>query len=162
MGFACSNELEIGSGSPEERRRAAQLVPSLEAVDESSLAASERGELNVLRFSSEDGIPEEGVIAIAAQFPELTFLLVYYSRDGGFYGYLRTGPGGTDSGSEDIEAQSSAEDGDYEMPEALRALWGGRHSIRAGAVRPGDGKDIAKAEKVPGALGLHPMARIKG
>ena len=110
----------LARGAP--ARRAARAEPR--GRDESSLAASERGELNVLRFSSEDGIPEEGVIAIAAQFPELTFLLVYYSRDGGFYGYLRTGPGGTDSGSEDIEAQSSAEDGDYEMPEAFERYGG--------------------------------------
>jgi hypothetical protein len=126
MGFACQNELEIGGASDEERRRASQLVPSLEAVDESSVANAERGELTVLRFSSEDDVPEEGVAAIAAQFPELSFLLVYYSRDGGFYGYLRIGPGGMDSGSEDIEDQSfgPSRDGGYEMPELIERFGG--------------------------------------
>jgi hypothetical protein len=125
MGFSCVNELEIRGGSAEERRSAAALATALDSVDDSSPSREEAPERLVLRFESVDGLPEEGVAAIAAQFPELSFTLVYYSREGGFYGCSRTGPEGSEAMSEDLEAEAGeGGQGAYGAPELFERYGG--------------------------------------
>ena len=114
MGFTCDNELEISGGSDEERRGAAALALALDSIDEDGLYRGERDASIALRFRSVDALPEEGIAAIAGRFPALSFTLVYYSRDGGFFGYAKTGASGEASESEDI----------VEDPEAIAAVLG--------------------------------------
>lgn len=57
----------------------------------------------ILRFESENGLPEDELQAIATQFPSLDFTLVYYSMDGEFYGWAAAGTQGSSSESEDFD-----------------------------------------------------------
>jgi hypothetical protein len=102
MGFTCLNEIEIACGSEEERRRTADLVLAFDSVDEDSSSREERGQIIVLRFESVDDLPEDELALLAAQFPDLSFTLVYFSLDGEFFGYAKTGASGTAADSEDF------------------------------------------------------------
>jgi hypothetical protein len=92
MGFSCENEIVISGGTGEERGRAASLLLAAETIDEDSVSRKGLPEALVLRCESVDGLPEEEVLALSAQFPELDVLIVYFSKDGEFYGYTRSGP----------------------------------------------------------------------
>ncbi len=115
MGFTCMNEIEIRGGTEAERGAAASLILAVETVDEESASREERASSLDLRFESVDGLPEDEVAAIAPQFPSLSFTLVYYSLDGEFYGYARSGAGG--------EAAAESED----FGEGTRDEIGRRH-----------------------------------
>ena len=115
--FVCENEIEIIGGTEAERGRAAGLILVLDCVDEDSSTSSESAgpaASLVLRFKSVDGLPEEELVALAPQFPELSFTLVYFSLDGEFFGYARSGAGGQAAESDDLD-------------EAARELVGRRH-----------------------------------
>jgi hypothetical protein len=103
MGFTSDNEISIVGGSEVERRRAALLFLAPDCVDEDSLSQGERPDALVLRFDSVDGLPEADLAFIAAQFPELSFALAYFSKDGEFFGYARAGAGGEAAESDDLD-----------------------------------------------------------
>jgi hypothetical protein len=102
MGFTCDDEFEIRGGSAEDRRAAAALIIALDCVDEDSVSRAERDEALVLRLKSVDGLPENELMALAPQFPALSFTLVYFSLDGEFFGYARAGASGEGGDSEDF------------------------------------------------------------
>jgi hypothetical protein len=102
MGFTCQNEAELAGGSAEERRKAAALLLAVDCVDEDT-AYRKESELSLLvGFDSRDGLPEEELSSIAGQFPSLSLVLVYFSLDGEFYGYARSGGGKEEAESEDF------------------------------------------------------------
>jgi hypothetical protein len=104
MAFVCLNEIEILGGASPERAKAAELILAFASVDELSLSRREEGEGFLrLRVESEDGLPEEELAALAPQFPELSFTLVYFSLDGEFYGYARRGAAGEAAESADFD-----------------------------------------------------------
>jgi hypothetical protein len=110
MAFTCVDEIEISGGSEEERRRAAALILSAESVDEDSVSQREALQTGgtqprpslLLRLESVDGLPEEEIQALAPQFPDLSFTLVYFSLDGEFFGYAKVGAAGVEAESEDF------------------------------------------------------------
>lgn len=104
MGFTCENEIEIKGGTPKDREAAALLILAAESIDEGSAKRSEGPESLVLRCLSADGIPEEETVNLAGQFPGLSLSIVYFSKDGEFYGFARTGSGGDAAESSDLEA----------------------------------------------------------
>jgi hypothetical protein len=131
MGFTCISELEISGGTESDRRAAAALVLASDSVDEDSASREERASSLVLRFESVDGLPEEELVTIAPQFSELSFLLVYFSRDGEFYGYARRGARVEGAESAALEEAESAD-----LEEADLESIGRRHD--------GDGIAFAK------------------
>jgi hypothetical protein len=110
MAFTCVDEIEISGGSEEERRRAAALILAAESVDEDSVSQREALQTGgtpprpslLLRLESVDGLPEEEIQALAPQFPDLSFTLVYFSLDGEFFGYAKVGAAGVEAESEDF------------------------------------------------------------
>lgn len=102
MSFACDCELEIQGGAEADRRTAARIILAADCVAE-ELGASEAEDSVRLRFSSVDGIPEDELASAAPQFPELSFALAYFSKDGEFFGYSRTGVSGQAGESEDFD-----------------------------------------------------------
>lgn len=104
MGFVCENEIEIEGCAEAERRKAASMLSALDIIDEESLSEEERPGCLELRFQSVDGLPEEEAMALAAQFPGLAVRLAYFSKDGEFYGFSRSGPEGDSAESADLEA----------------------------------------------------------
>lgn len=111
MVFTCSNEIEISGGSQADRLAAAALILAIDSVDESTAksrgaeesgAGGESRPVLLVTLESVDGLPEKELGAIAAQFPALAFTLVYYSRDGEFYGYAKAGAEGDAAESEDF------------------------------------------------------------
>jgi hypothetical protein len=109
MAFTCRNEIVIRGGSEEERRRAAALILAVDSVDEDSASRDERPQALVLRLESVDGLPEDELRALAPQFPELSFTLIYFSLDGEFYGYARLQPAG-EGAAEAAESEDFGED----------------------------------------------------
>jgi hypothetical protein len=103
MAFTCVNEIEIDGGSEDERRRASDLILAADSADEDSASREERDLVLTLRFGSADGLPEEELASLAAQFPGLSFTLAYFSLDGEFFGYARAGAGGEAAESEDFD-----------------------------------------------------------
>jgi hypothetical protein len=103
MAFNCDCELEIGGGTEADRRAAAGLVLAADCVDEGGASRNAGASSILLRFTSVDGLPEDELAAIMPQFPELSLALVYFSRNGEFYGYARMGAGGEASESEDFD-----------------------------------------------------------
>ena len=103
MAFTCINEIEIEGGTDEERGRAASIVLVSDSVDEDSSSRDVRGQTIVLRFQSIDDLPEGELASIAAEFPGLAFTLLYFSLDGEFFGYTRTGAKGEAAESEDFD-----------------------------------------------------------
>ncbi|MGA2547097.1 MAG: AraC family transcriptional regulator [Rectinemataceae bacterium] len=110
MVFTCVDEIEISGGSEEERRRAAALILAAESVDEGRASRRETLQARgaqprpslLLRLESVDGLPEEEIQALAPQFPDLSFTLVYFSLDGEFFGYAKVGAAGGAAESEDF------------------------------------------------------------
>ena len=103
MSFSCLNEIEIRGGSEEDRRRAASVLSSADYVDDESLSSSASAERLLLRYESLDGLPGDELAALGRQFPELSFLLVYASLDGEFFGMERSGSGGEAVESADFD-----------------------------------------------------------
>jgi hypothetical protein len=108
MGFTCINEIEISGLAEEDRRAAAKLLLAADYANDAaaSLQDSQRAAAEpslVLRFESADGLPEEEIATVAAQFPGLSIALAYFSLDGEFYGYARAGSSGVGAESEDFE-----------------------------------------------------------
>jgi hypothetical protein len=145
MAFTCVNELEISGGSEEERRAASALVLAAESADEgtamlretepaASGASGQAAPLLVLRFQSVDGLPEEELAAMAPQFPALSFTLAYFSLDGEFFGYAKTGAGDSGPGAAAAESADFADD--------TRDIVGRRH----------DGDGIAFVKETYGLL----------
>jgi hypothetical protein len=118
MAFACENEIEIRGGEADDRRKAADLLFVLDIVDESSKSQRESPDALELRFQSVDGLPEEEAMALVEQFPALDVTLVYFSKDGEFFGYARSGPGGSDC------AADSADLGEKDLDELGRSFNG--------------------------------------
>jgi hypothetical protein len=117
MAFTCVNEARIEGGSEEERRRAATLVLAADSADEDSASRKEDESSLTLRFESVDGLPEAELTSLAEQFPGLSFTMIYFSLDGEFFGYSRSGAGGEGAESEDFdedtrEAAGKRYDGD--------------------------------------------------
>jgi hypothetical protein len=108
MGFSCRNEVAIAGGKADERNKAAALIAAEESVDEDSLSREEGDGYLSLRFESVDGMPEEEISILAAQFPELAFTLVYFSRDGEFCGYAKAGRESAFSGAESEDLDEAA------------------------------------------------------
>ena len=111
MTFTCDCEIEISGGTEEDRQKAAALLLAVDSVDENSVsrreaAQKERGNSGsrtlVLRFESVDGLPEDELVSIAPQFPDLSLTLIYFSLDGEFFGYARAGAVGPAAESEDF------------------------------------------------------------
>jgi hypothetical protein len=102
MSFTCRDEIEITGGTEEERRAAAALLLSSPSVDDDSVTRLEQGDSLVMRVESVDGLPEDEIAELAAQFPSLSLTLVYFSLDGEFYGYSKTGAAGSVAESEDF------------------------------------------------------------
>jgi hypothetical protein len=113
MGFMCDNEIEIRGGEESDRRKAATLLSVLDIVDEDSLSQSESPGVLDLRFRSVDGLPEEEAMALVEQFPGVAVTLAYFSKDGEFFGYSRSGAGGEDcaADSADLEEKDLGEVG---------------------------------------------------
>jgi hypothetical protein len=103
MAFTCDNEIEIDGGDAAERRAAANLVLASESVDEDSARRVESGGSLILRATSVDGLPEEELASLAIQFPGLSLTLVYFSKDGEFYGYAKAGPEESAAESDDFD-----------------------------------------------------------
>jgi hypothetical protein len=115
MSFTCDCVLEIGGGNAADRRAAASLILAAECIDESGAARHEGSSSLDLRFKSLDGLPEDELAAIAPHFPELVLALVYFSRDGEFCGYARSGAAGEAAESEDLDAGAlETLDSDYD------------------------------------------------
>jgi len=104
MSFTCDCMLEIMGGNAVDRQAAAGLILAADCVDESGAKRHEGSSSLDLRFESVDGLPEDELAAIAPHFPELALALVYFSRDGEFYGYTRSGAAGSAAESEDLDA----------------------------------------------------------
>jgi hypothetical protein len=111
MGFSCDCELEVDGGAEEERRKAAAIVLASDSVDEDSASQRETARMPsgpagptrlVMRFRSADGIPEGELAPIAELFPGLSLTLAYFSLDGEFFGYARSGAAGEAAESEDF------------------------------------------------------------
>jgi hypothetical protein len=102
MAFTCRNEIEILGGTEAERGKAADLVLAADCVDEDSAERGGTGSRLSLRLDSQDGLPEEELASIAAQFPGLSFTLVYFSLDGEFFGYAKLGASGGAAESADF------------------------------------------------------------
>lgn len=102
MAFTCIDDIEIRGGAEDERRKAAAIILAAECVDEDSASRAERPDRLVLRLESVDGLPEDELAELAAQFPGLSFTLAYISLDGEFYGYTKVGPEGAGAESEDF------------------------------------------------------------
>lgn len=113
MGFICENKVEIRGGEEVDRRKAAMIVTALDIVDDGSLSQEEKADALELRFQSVDGLPEEEAMALVEQFPGIAVSLVYFSKDGEFFGYARSGSGGSDcaADSADLEAKDLDEVG---------------------------------------------------
>lgn len=103
MGFTSTNGIEIRGGLAGDRRRAAELLLASESAGEEGVSQSETEASLFLRFESSDDLPEGQMAELAAQFPELSFELVYFSLDGEFYGYAKCGAEGEAAESEDFE-----------------------------------------------------------
>ena len=111
MTFTCDCEIEISGGTEEDRQKAAALLLEVDSVDEDSVsrwegAQKESGNSGprtlVLRFESVDGLPEDELVSIAPQFPDLSLTLIYFSLDGEFFGYAKAGAGGLAAESQDF------------------------------------------------------------
>jgi hypothetical protein len=112
MAFNCVNEIEIEGGSEGERRKAAELILAADSADEDSAVRGERGSVLILRFESRDGLPEAELASLGAQFPGLSFTMLYFSLDGEFFGYAKAGAGGEAAESEDLDEEVRAEVGE--------------------------------------------------
>jgi hypothetical protein len=106
MAFSCVNEVGIEGGSAEERRKAAELILAADSADEDSASRAEGGAGLTLRFESRDGLPEDQLSSLAAQFPGLSFAMLYFSLDGEFFGYAKAGAGGEAAESEDLDEEA--------------------------------------------------------
>jgi hypothetical protein len=107
VAFTSLNEIEIVGGTAEGRRAAAALFLASDSADEDSAAREDRSSFLVVRFESVDGLPEEDLQALAPQFPDLSFTLVYFSQDGEFYGYAKAGAEGSAAESDDFAEDAS-------------------------------------------------------
>jgi hypothetical protein len=105
MGFVCENEIVIRGGEESDRRKAAALLFVLDIVDENSQSQEERPDALELRFRSVDGLPEEEAMALVEQFPGIAVSLVYFSKDGEFFGYARSGAGGADCAADSADLE---------------------------------------------------------
>ena len=105
MGFVCENEIVIRGGEESNRRKAAALLFVLDIVDEDSQSQEERSDALKLRFRSIDGLPEEEAMALVEQFPGIAVSLVYFSKDGEFFGYARSGAGGDDCAADSADLE---------------------------------------------------------
>jgi hypothetical protein len=103
MSFTCDCELQIDGGGAADRRAAADIVLAAECVRDGGATRRETADSLAVRFPSEDGLPEDELAAAAPQFPGLSFTLVYFSRDGEFYGYARASEKGEADESEDLD-----------------------------------------------------------
>jgi hypothetical protein len=103
MGFVCENEIEIRGGEDSDRRKAAALLLALDIVDDDSQSLKERPDVLELRFQSIDGLPEEEAMALVEQFPGVAVSLVYFSKDGEFFGYARSGAGSSDCAADSAD-----------------------------------------------------------
>jgi hypothetical protein len=103
MSFTCENEIVISGGTEEERVAATRLLLAADSIDEDSVSSEDGEATMVLRCESVDGLPESEARSLAVQFPELSFLMAYFSKDGEFYGYARAGKAGEAAESADFE-----------------------------------------------------------
>jgi hypothetical protein len=111
MGFTCENAIVIRGGAEAERRAAASLLLAADSIDEDSVSRMDLPSELSLRCASVDGLPEEDISALALQFPSLSFELLYFSKDGEFYGYARRGSGGEAAESADFDEKTLDEVG---------------------------------------------------
>jgi hypothetical protein len=116
MAFTSTNEIEILGGTEAERAAAAALVLGVDCVDEATASTRDAARAEpgkeprpflLLKFESVDGLPEQELGPIAAEFPSLAFTLTYYSRDGEFFGYAKVGAEGDEAASEDFDEGTS-------------------------------------------------------
>jgi hypothetical protein len=105
MGFVCENEIVIRGGEENDRRKAADLLFVLDIVDEGSKSQEEKPDALKLCFKSVDGLPEEEAMALVEQFPGIAVSLVYFSKDGEFFGYARSGAGGDDCAADSADLE---------------------------------------------------------
>jgi hypothetical protein len=119
MGFMCQNEIGIKGGDQKDREAAAKLILAAESIDEDSAKREEQGDALILRCSSVDGIPEEETVNLAGQFPALSFSIIYFSKDGEFHGFARTGAGGDAAESADLVAADLDEVGKKHMGDGI-------------------------------------------
>jgi|GEM_PF-3509714 len=103
MSFTCDCELEVAGGEPEDRSAAARIVLAADCVEEGDEALRTVDGAIAARFSCADGLPENELVSVAAQFPGLALTLAYFSRDGEFYGYAQALPGGESAESADFD-----------------------------------------------------------
>ncbi len=103
MGFTSTNGIEIRGGFASDRRRAAEILLAAESAHEDGVSERETESSLYLRYDSSDDLPEGQMAELAAQFPELSFELAYFSLDGEFYGYAKCGAEGEAAESEDFE-----------------------------------------------------------
>jgi hypothetical protein len=111
MGFVCENEIALKGGTETDRKKSAEILSALDIVDEGTLVREEKPSVLVLRFASVDGLPEEEAMGLAAEFPGLGVSLVYFSKDGEFFGFSRSGPDGDAAESADLEPKDLDEVG---------------------------------------------------